>query len=63
MQTNKKDIVFSGSVEVPNELEMGQAVAIVVIGEVQDIKYSNNHDGTVNAKYIVKSKEARLEYE
>ncbi len=50
-----------GKIEIERPMELGEACAIVVVGSIQDIQYSDNHDGTVEATYILRPTEARVE--
>ncbi len=50
-----------GKIEIDKPMELGDACAVVVVGHIQDIQYSDNHDGTVDATYILRPTEARVE--
>ncbi len=50
-----------GKIEVEKALALGDAGAVVVVGYIQDIQYSDNHDGTVDATYVLRPTEAKVQ--
>ncbi len=50
-----------GKIEIEKPMQLGDACAVVVVGFIQDIQYSDNHDGTVGATYILIPTEASVE--
>jgi hypothetical protein len=50
-----------GKIEIEKPMQLGDACGVVVVGFIQDIQYSDNHDGTVEATYILRPTEARVE--
>ena len=63
MELNSKIIKLSGKVEMLPEqnLENGQAVTLIVQGEVVAVQENNNQDGTFDRIYKVKISTAELQ--